>query len=222
MQKPIKKIIKENNEKRKLLTEENLNYYENFLTYVRSNLFKDERATEEVLLEIVDHLLLAQEEGKSAEDVFGKNPQQLADDVVENLPIEPFRFQFLFGIELMATLLAVYTLVLGIFDIIVGNAKTIYIGNTIFLVAALMGVLSLIIVLVMKMLKQESFKKTKSKKFYFLIVGTMTIGSVAIAFVATKLPNFGRAVVIGEYGMFSIGCLLMLITFILKKIREQR
>ena len=75
MTRTIKKIIAENNEKRNLLSKDNEEYYTNFLTYVRSSFFKDEYATEEILLEMLDHVLLAQEEGKSAEAVFGKQPK---------------------------------------------------------------------------------------------------------------------------------------------------
>lgn len=222
MKKPIKTLIAENNKKRKLLNEENVTYYENFLTYIRSHLFKDERATEEVLLEIVDHLLLAQEEGKSAKEVFGKNPKELADDVVENLPTEPFRNIFVFGVELMITLLASFTVVIGIMDIFMGQSKTIYAGNAFLIIGAFMTLLALVIWIFMKMLKEDSFNPSKSKKFYVFTGLTFMIGSIAIALLANKMPAFGRAIELGEYGMFGVGCVLVLISFLMKKIREQR
>ncbi|WP_339288736.1 DUF1129 family protein [Ureibacillus sp. FSL K6-0786] len=75
----VKELIRQNNEKRKQLTPENQQYYENLLVYIRANLSRNERATEEVLLEMLEHLLEAQKEGKTASEVFGKNPKDLAD-----------------------------------------------------------------------------------------------------------------------------------------------
>ena len=48
----IKQLVKENNEKRKQLTKENETYYEQLLVYIRSSLFREERATEELLYEM--------------------------------------------------------------------------------------------------------------------------------------------------------------------------
>lgn len=222
MKKPIKQLIAENNEKRKGLNGENLAYYENFLTYIRSHLFKDERATEEVLLEIVDHLVLAQEEGKSAEEVFGKNPKELADEVVENIPAEPFQYLFLFGVELMTTLLACFSVVVGVMDLFTGQSKTIYTGNVLLIIGTFMALLALVIWISMKMLKEESFHPTKSKKFYVYTGIIFAVGSIAIALLANNVPTFGRAIELGQYGLFSVGCILALITFLMKKIREQR
>ncbi|MFP5303379.1 hypothetical protein R2R70_19570, partial [Cobetia sp. SIMBA_158] len=74
----------------------------------------------------------------------------------------------------------------------------------------------------MKMLKEESFHPTKSKKFYVYTGIIFAVGSIAIALLANNVPTFGRAIELGQYGLFSVGCILALITFLMKKIREQR
>ncbi|WP_347862474.1 hypothetical protein U0355_04750 [Salimicrobium sp. PL1-032A] len=55
-----KEMIKSNNEKRKELTEENREYYEDMLLYIRLSYSKSEQDMEEVLAELLDHLLEAQ------------------------------------------------------------------------------------------------------------------------------------------------------------------
>jgi DNA-binding ferritin-like protein (Dps family)/uncharacterized membrane protein YidH (DUF202 family) len=222
MTRTVKRIIAENNEKRELLSTDNKEYYENFLTYMRSAFLKDERATEEVLLEMLDHLLLAQKDGKSAEAVFGKNPKELADDVIENLPTEPFKYVFTFGVELIATLLACYTVVAGIMDIITSQAKTIYLGNALIIVGILLATLAVFIYVVVNYLKKESFKKKKSKAIYVYVPLIFVVASLSPILLLKTLPPIGQEIDLGRYGMFSIGCLLMLITFLMKKIREQR
>jgi DNA-binding ferritin-like protein (Dps family) len=80
-----KELIELNNEKRELLTEENKEIYGNMLTYIRmANIA--EHHTEEVLMDVLDHLLDAQERGKTAHDVFGKDPKAYCDELIDALP----------------------------------------------------------------------------------------------------------------------------------------
>jgi DNA-binding ferritin-like protein (Dps family) len=68
-------LIEINTEKRKQLNKQNEAYYDNMLVYIRTHLTISEQQTEELLLEILDHLLEAQDHGKSAAQVFGDDPQ---------------------------------------------------------------------------------------------------------------------------------------------------
>ena len=79
-------LREEINEKRKELTEENRKVYEDMLTYLRLSYNKSERETEEILLELLNHLLEAQKAGKSAEEIFGPDPKRLAKQIVGELP----------------------------------------------------------------------------------------------------------------------------------------
>lgn len=63
-------LIEENNRKRELLTPENEKYYDDMLIYIRLQWRLSEQQSEEVLMEILDHLLHGQEEGKTAKDMF--------------------------------------------------------------------------------------------------------------------------------------------------------
>lgn len=78
-------MIELNNQKRELLTAENEVAYGNMLVYLRlSNV--SEQKIEELLLEILDHLLEAQEEGKNAYDVFGNDLREYCDELLFALP----------------------------------------------------------------------------------------------------------------------------------------
>ncbi|WP_347835339.1 hypothetical protein [Gracilibacillus sp. JCM 18860] len=70
-------LIEQNNQKRKLLNEENKKVYEEMLLYVRLFFNKSEQESEEILMELLDHLLDAQGEGKSAKEVFGDDPSNM-------------------------------------------------------------------------------------------------------------------------------------------------
>ena len=55
-----KLLIEENNKKRKLLTKENEAYYDDLLVYIRLQLTLSEQQSEEVLMEMLDHLIEGQ------------------------------------------------------------------------------------------------------------------------------------------------------------------
>lgn len=80
-----KDMIELNNRKRKLLTPENEAAYGDMLVYLRlSNV--PEHQVEELLLEILDHLIEAQAENKNAYDIFGDDLQSYCDELISALP----------------------------------------------------------------------------------------------------------------------------------------
>ncbi|NMO97433.1 DUF1129 family protein [Paenibacillus lemnae] len=81
----VKKMIAENNRLQAQMTPDNLNYYEDMVVYIRFSKI-DETQGEELLLEMAQHILEAQEQGRTAEDVFGTDPKAYCADLVENLP----------------------------------------------------------------------------------------------------------------------------------------
>ncbi|MGH1283343.1 DUF1129 family protein [Bacillus toyonensis] len=82
-----KDMIELNNKKRELLTSENEASYGDMLVYLRlSNI--PEQQVEELLLEILDHLIEAQRENKNAYDIFGNDLQSYCDELISALPAQ--------------------------------------------------------------------------------------------------------------------------------------
>ncbi|TMS99893.1 hypothetical protein FD687_06770 [Apilactobacillus kunkeei] len=80
-------LIEQNNELREKLNPKNKKYYENLLLYIRAKaVFQKEDDVETTLLEILNDLIEAQNNGQDAEDYFGKDPEQLASEIIDNLP----------------------------------------------------------------------------------------------------------------------------------------
>ena len=79
-------MVELNNQLRKQLNEENAKYYENLLVYIRSQAFaKSEQETEDIALEILQDILEAQKHQQTAEDYFGKQPKEVADELVRQM-----------------------------------------------------------------------------------------------------------------------------------------
>ncbi|MFJ8235128.1 DUF1129 family protein [Ureibacillus sp. NPDC094379] len=219
----VKEIVRQNNEKRKLLTPENEIYYENMLVYIRTNAFRDEKATEEVLLEMLDHLLDAQKEGKSAEDVFGKSPKELAEEIITSLPKESFKSLAEFTVEMVLNLFGWFLVVWGIWPLINKKEQTIHLGTLSISALLLIASLVVLLYLVFAVIRNHAFSDKKKKK-------TMTWGLgilVWILFVVGFSLNFlidpiGPSVEISFYTSFGLGCFFLLATYVLKKSRESR
>ena len=85
----ITDLIKQNNELRSQLNEENKKYYEELLVACRmKSTTKKESELEIQLLEILQDLILYQKQGKNFTDVFGNDIHKLSSSILLELPKE--------------------------------------------------------------------------------------------------------------------------------------
>lgn len=85
----IADLIKQNNELRLHLNEDNKKYYEELLAACRmKNTTKKESELEIQLLEILQDLILYQKQGKNFTDVFGNDINKLSSSILVELPKE--------------------------------------------------------------------------------------------------------------------------------------
>ncbi|MGE7881095.1 DUF1129 family protein [Bacillus sp. NPDC094077] len=102
-----KDLIELNNQKRKLLTTENETLYSDILIYIRLAKVPEYQA-EELLIEILDHLIEAQQEEKSAYDIFGDDLQAYCDELIAALPKQSLWEQLSIPLFITCYLLAIY------------------------------------------------------------------------------------------------------------------
>lgn len=219
----VKQLVKVNNEKRKQLTLENAKYYENLLVYIRSSFFKDEHATEEVLFEMLDHLLLAQQEGKTAQEVFGKEPKQLADDILDTLPIEDKKSITAYFFEIMFKLLGFYFVIVGIPPMLQSKEQAIHLGTIGLVLGGLIVGNCILIYIVLKALQTHAFSVNKFRNKYFAsFVSLFVVIVILVPSIWLFYDDLGRAVQISPYTYFGTGCLCILISYLMQKIRETK
>lgn len=109
-----KQLIELNNRRRTELTSENEKYYSDFLTYIRLQLFLSEQQSEEILMEILDHLIEGQNDGKSAEEIFGDDPKEFADELIEQIPKENNRNLVRFFSSIVLSLVSYILVIRGL------------------------------------------------------------------------------------------------------------
>src|SRR5690625_4532216 len=168
-------LIKENNEKRKLLSKENLEWYEDMLVYIRLSFDKSEQETEEVLSEILDHLLEAQEDGKTIEEVFGDDPKAYADEITGELPKIMTIKRFLFILMSILYFLASIAFFSVIFNLIsyyffdVGQLTgTYYLGTQTLKLGLSIPIAFMLFAIIIHYLRWSTFKNINKVKEFFI------------------------------------------------------
>ncbi|MGM8365822.1 DUF1129 family protein [Virgibacillus sp. W0181] len=210
-----KYLIQENNEKRKHLSKENRDYYEEMLVYIRLSFSKSEQSMEEILSEMIDHLLEAQAEGKTAEEVFGNDPKQYANEIIGELPKMVTKERT--GLFVMGILyfLAASIFFRGVFDIVIyyifgkGDlTKTVYVGSSSVMMLLSIPIAFIFLYAIIYYLRWACFKKI-NKILEFFILWLYSMVSLGIfVFIIYFTPDFGPVLNISSYVMLLFGLLL--------------
>jgi len=218
----VKQLIEQNNKSRKLLTPENDKYFGDMVVYIRLNRFKDERATEEKLLNLLNELLVAQKEGKSAEELWGNSPKQFSDQIIHSLPTMSAKSIIEFSLEIIFTLFGWILIVDGIYPMIKQEDQTIALGTLALSAILLIGSFLLFVFIIFSAIKNQSFVDDMKKKINQILVilvgGFFAVGILVNFFI----KSFGPTLTISYFTQFGLGCFLLLASYLLKKFRESK
>ncbi len=215
-----------NFEKRKELTKENLKYYEDMLLYIRLSYDKSEQETEEILSELLDHLLEAQKEGRTAKDVFGANPKKYADEIIGELPkmVTKERVKNIFNVILyFFASAAIFTpILMVIFNLISKKGslvKEFFIGSLIIETLLSIPLAFLILYSIIQTLRWLCFKSIPKfvQLFLFWLIGVASVGIFLALLII--IPDFGRKVEIHTVYIFLTGIILLLFAIITGKFK---
>lgn len=201
-------LITLNNKKREQLNKENLTFYEEMLVYIRTNFNKSEQQTEEILMELLDHVLEAQKEGRTAKEIFGEEPKAYCRELIGELPKAPKKKQILFISFIVFQFLGILGLVTGVTTIALyhlfdlgTNSVSISLGKgLVVIILGLLLLLSLIFV-IFTWIKQSTFKERQPKKWveFLMLWGVFTIFICLFIFVPNFIPDFGIVLTIPAY-----------------------
>ncbi|ANU22850.1 DUF1129 family protein [Planococcus donghaensis] len=178
-------LIEENNRKRELLNVENEKIYTDVLQYVRTDLRVGEQAAEELLMDLLDHLIEAQENGKEAQDLFGNSFEAYADELIANMPAENKRnilVLFSTGILGLAGWFALsYGIINGMISIFTPVDNEFALGSVFLILLSLILVGILGIFVIFRVIRFSVFKPKVNEWKVYVLSGLF--GMVGFAFV---------------------------------------
>lgn len=218
----VKLLVKENNQKRKLLTKENEAYYEDLLIYIRLQLTLSEQQSEEVLMEMLDHVIEGQKEGKTAKEIFGDDPLTFADEIIEHLPKEEKRNIFSFIGGIIVYLVSWALIIRGVMLLVFSQFTKVNSNINLFVavvVALTIGVFVFATVgFIFRLVKNSLFKENRSTKKDMVKAGLFGAGGMAIVLIVTMFtPEIGPSVNLNWWISIILGAILWLFHFIVKK-----
>lgn len=193
-----KELIELNNTYREQLNEENKEFYDDILVYIRAkSFFKDERQVEESLLEILTDIIEAQNQEVKASDYFGKNPKEISDEILKNTNKMSFKDM----IKLILSTMGLYTLV-TVLPKLINPSEGLDLGK--FFIGLVITFLfaEFIINFV-----GNTVYSNKSKKFTFTIVALFCIYICLIISMKQFLPTMLEIKLTGAVGIAIISIL---------------
>ena len=218
-------LIKENNEKRKQLNKENKEFYEDMLLYIRLSFDKSDLETEEILMELLDHLVEAQNENRTAKDLFGDNPRAYANEIIGELPAMITKKRVLYVLMGIFNFLAVAAFINGLVHTVLHYAfglfepvKTFYLGSVTVLTVLSLAIAFTVLYVFMQYMRWTCFKHvSKLKEFWLggLLFGVLPFGCFFLL-IAT-MPDFGPAITFPLYWLIVLGVALYMVGFFFKK-----
>lgn len=217
----IKELIELNNQKREELTKENEAYYSDVLMYVRLRLELSEQHSEEILMDILDHLIEAQQADKTARDIFGADPVAYAETIIAELPKEKKRNIGWFLVGVACSILGPVLIIRGLFLLIAGwfipvnqhipSVTTLIIG---------MCIIIYIVAIISFILKQvrTSITKQSSTLKGALITGLFAAISMGILLlIIYTLPELGPSLLFPWWLSIVSGATIGLVLYFIKK-----
>lgn len=218
-------LIEENNHKRELLNVENEKVYEDLLLYLRTDLRIDEHAGEEILMDLLDHLVEAQEDGKSAKELFGESPQKYADELIENLPSQKRRNVFLFSASQVLGLTGWFAASFGMISLIVSFFRPV--DNSIALGSLLLMLLSVMLVafvgvsVIFKIIRSSVFQAEKKKWQAYVKAGLYGAAAFAcVVLIAWLFQDFGPVIKLEWWLFLLIGLVFLVFSKLMYKWSE--
>lgn len=207
-----KKIIERNAELQEKLEQTNKDYYGNLLVYIRiMSLIRDEKKSEEFLLEILEDILEGQSKGVSAEQYLDANPKQVADDIIKELPIN-----IMDVVKLIASGLGIYCLFTLIPSLVTSNT-VIDIGN--FLITEIYMMFLIIAVLILIAFSLYRYTLKVFNIFVPVVFGCGLIGGILLLL---KLKTSWVFKVSDGVGIFLIMLILFFIMYFFYKTDDKR
>lgn len=167
-------------------------------------------------MEMLDHLLIAQAEGKEAKDVFGDDPKMYCDEILEEMPTENRRNQVLFGLYILLQFLSI----IAIAKAIIGYAMfylfgfgtgmmELYLGSTLVSVLLDIILLGVFLAAAFAVIRSSLFKGKAHNKIEFVKYFLLSLGLTAAFIVIAKyLPDFGEKISLPLYWSGFAGILL--------------
>ena len=177
---------------------------------------------EEVLLEMLEHLSEGQQEGKTAQEIFGNDPKGYADEIVNDLPRENKRNSFLFISEIALNIIGWFLIMRSVIIPIIGGetSEIVFIISSLLLLILIAAMTALGVKMIFGLISQSSFDENATDKKMMLKAGLYGAGGFLIIIVISYFTKeIGPSFTLAWEVSLGLGSMLLLISWLMKKSR---
>ncbi|MEK4148109.1 DUF1129 family protein [Robertmurraya sp. FSL W8-0741] len=221
----VKALVEENNRKRELLTPENEAYYSDLLIYIRLKFRLSELHTEEILMELLDHLLEGQQIGKTGKDIFGDDLKGYADEIIEQLPKSKKRELFPFISGIVANIVGWLLIIRGFLFLVLSPFtavnSTVYPVTVIVIAFVIATFVIVTIIYILKLIEGTLFKEKQSKWKEVMKAGLIgAIGMALILLTVKFLPKIGPSFEFSWWASLLTGAVILASIYVRKQMNK--
>ena len=174
----------------------------------------------------MEHLLEAQAEGKSPEEVFGEDPKAYADEIVGELPKAIGKEQLKLGAMVIFYLLGPSALLQGVINFVLNlfmkqkslSSFTFGLGSGILITIIDLFIGFFTLFFIIKGMRSTAFKNQK-KWVAFLQVYGIVMASFGLYFLTLYvIPTFGTIITLPMWTLIPVGIVFILFGSLIKKL----
>ncbi|WP_392450045.1 DUF1129 family protein [Staphylococcus massiliensis] len=220
MNKSTEELARENNVKLLRLNNTDRDIYENYMTYIRSDLRVNQHDSEVLLSDMLDHLLEAENKGMHAMEFFEHDPKKHAKKTIRSLPNETFQNIVRYICNHFLLLLGVFFFLEGFTGFFIG-VKRLYLFTFPLLFIFGLIMVFLFIWAFFRSIQLQSFERSRFTSLWtyasLIILGILTF---QVFFIPQTYLYFGPYVKIGNWTFIILSAITLAIAIFIEQKRE--
>lgn len=177
-------------------------------------------------MEILDHLIEAQAEGKTAQEVFGKDPIHYAEELIKQLPNERKRHIFWFFTGIAVNIIGYVLIFRGVLLLLLGNFTKVHDDlplGTISIIALLIVLFIISVVsFILRRTRKSLVKGSSTFKESLFAGGYAAVNMGVFLLIIYTLPEIGWTIHLSAWTSILIETIVWGLMFFINKMEKSK
>lgn len=208
-------LAKENNVKSLRLNNTDREIFENYMTYIRSDLSVNPHDSEVMLNRILKHLISAEDKGMLAMEFFNHNPKMHAKKQLKELPNETVKNIFKYIYQHFVLLIGIFCFLKGFIGFFIGGDSN-YLYLYTFPITVIIGlfIIFLFIWMIFKTIQLQCFNNSKWVWLLtYAVIALLIVALFYVFFIPQSFLAFGPFINVSNWSFIIISIIITPISF---------
>lgn len=208
-------LAKENNVKSLRLNNTDREIFENYMTYIRSDLSVNPHDSEVMLNRILKHLISAEDKGMLAMEFFNHNPKMHAKKQLNELPNETVKNIFKYIYQHFVLLIGIFCFLKGFIGFFIGGDSN-YLYLYTFPITVIIGlfIIFLFIWMIFKTIQLQCFNNSNWVWLLtYAVIAMLIVALFYVFFIPQSFLAFGPYINVSNWSFIIISIIITPISF---------